>query len=142
VTPIPITILHKSAVIPTRRIRTMIPKIIRKESNRRIGSIGIIVVTDRRIRTINRRYLDHDFATDVVTFDLSDTRSSPLDGEIYISYDRAAIQARRYGVSIDNEVLRLIAHGVLHLLGYDDATVAERHKMLQLGDRYLMRNSA
>lgn len=139
---IDITVLHPTARVPRRSIQRLIPAIIRKESRRTLDSVHIIILTDRRIRTLNRRFLDHDAITDVITFDLSERPAAPIDGEIYISFDRARVQARRFHVSIDNEILRLVAHGVLHLLGYDDATESERQTMLERGERYLLKRSA
>ena len=90
------------------------------------GNISIVVLGDRAIRAINKRFLGHDYATDVITFPLDDLE---LDGEIYLSADTAARQAREYGVGRTNEILRLVVHGVLHLVGFDDATPQQRQRM-------------
>lgn len=139
---IEITVTHPSARVPQRKIRNLVPAILRSESRRTMAAVHIVILTDRRMRTLNRRYLGHDYVTDVITFDLSERSFAPVDGEIYISYDRACIQARRYGVSVENELLRLVTHGVLHLLGYDDTTEADRRAMLERGERYLLKRSA
>ena len=88
--------------------------------------VSVVFVNDRRIRTINAKFLQHDYATDVITFPLDDVA---VDGEIYISVDTAAKQAKEYGVTLREELYRLVVHGVLHLLGFDDATPEMRAGM-------------
>lgn len=96
--------------------------------------IDVIVVGDPYIARLNRRYLGHRGATDVITFPLDDRR---IEGEIYISLDTARRQAKEYGVTLENELCRLAVHGTLHLLGYDDATEAERNRMSELETKYI-----
>lgn len=98
------------------------------------ASVDIILLDDRSIRTLNRQYLKHDRATDVITFPMED---SPLYGEIYISLDTARQQAADYGVTLTNELCRLAVHGALHLCGFDDATDEERAIMHRLENRYI-----
>ena len=97
--------------------------------------IDIILLTDRRIRTLNKQYLQHDYATDVLTFPLED---QPLYGEIYVSLETARRQANEYSVGVVNELARLAVHGALHLLGYDDADPADRQAMHELEDRFIV----
>lgn len=96
--------------------------------------IDIILLTDRRIRTLNKQYLQHDYATDVLTFPLDE---QPLYGEIYVSLETARRQANEYGVTVVNELARLAVHGALHLLGYDDADPADRRVMHELENTYI-----
>ena len=96
--------------------------------------IDIILLTDRRIRTLNKQYLQHDYATDVLTFPLDE---QPLYGEIYVSLETARRQANEYGVTVVNELARLAVHGALHLLGYDDADPADRQVMQELENTYI-----
>jgi probable rRNA maturation factor len=95
---------------------------------------NVILVSDPELHRMNRTHLGHDYQTDVITFRLED---DPLEGEIYISIDRAREQAEEYGVGLYQEVLRLATHGALHLAGYDDATDEEREAMRKLEDHYL-----
>jgi len=100
--------------------------------------ISITFLTDPELRAMNRQYLNHDWETDVISFPLSEVGSEePLIGDIYISYDRAVVQAQEYGVSVENEIHRLAIHGVLHLLGYDHETTAGAEMMRQKEDYYL-----
>ena len=101
------------------------------------GALSVVFVGSRFIRSINRRYHSHDAVTDVLAFPLGGERA--LDGEIYVNLDRAVSQARRYGVSTGNETRRLIIHGLLHLLGYDDRTSRAKRRMTQQQESYLER---
>lgn len=100
----------------------------------RMARVSVVLVNDRRIRAMNVEFLDHDYATDVITFPLDD---EAVDGEIYISVETAARQAKEYNVSFKQELLRLVIHGVLHLLGFDDATPELRGRMHQEENRVL-----
>jgi rRNA maturation RNase YbeY len=98
------------------------------------GSVSIVLVDDDALLELNRTHLAHDYYTDVITFGLE---ADPLEGEIYISVDRAREQAREVGDTLGRELRRLAIHGALHLAGYDDATDAERRRMTELEDHYL-----
>lgn len=76
------------------------------------------------------QFLNHDTYTDIITFDLSDDEDSVF-GEIYISIDRVLDNAKRFEVSILDELLRVISHGLLHLIGYDDKTKAKKTIMTE-----------
>lgn len=103
------------------------------------ANIDIVLLTDRRIRTLNKQYLQHDYATDVLTFPLDE---QPLYGEIYVSLETARRQANEYGVTVVNELSRLAVHGALHLLGYDDAEPSQRETMHQLENTYIVSPSS
>jgi len=94
------------------------------------GHLSFVFVDDRKIRTVNRRYLKHDYATDVLTFDLcTKKKRGVVEGEIVISAQMAQRNAAEYGVSVKSEVLLYMVHGVLHLLGYDDHSPSGIKKM-------------
>ena len=103
--------------------------------SRSIQRIDIYILNDDSIRGINREFLEHDYFTDVITFDYSD--ANDIRGEIYISYDTVVEIATRYKNAAYNELLRVILHGVLHLLGYDDKSDSEQELMRKMEDRYL-----
>lgn len=86
-------------------------------------SCAIIFVDDNALKDLHGRYLDDPTETDVITFDLGEEK---VEGEIYISTDRASAQAREYNVTLKDEIVRLIIHGLLHLKGYDDQTDGDR----------------
>lgn len=126
---------HASKRVQQEKIRSLIRLIIKKETKKKLSFLSIVFLTNARMRRVNRDYLDHDYATDVISFNLSSNGN--VDGEIFVSLDQAAKQAREFNVTYANEVLRLVAHGLLHILGYDDRTLAQRQTMLELGDRYI-----
>lgn len=99
-----------------------------------IGAVTVVLVDDEELLAMNRRHLDHDYYTDVITFGLE---VDPLEGEIYISVDRAREQAADVGVRLGDELRRLAVHGALHLAGHDDASDEQRRRMTELEDRYL-----
>jgi rRNA maturation RNase YbeY len=116
---------------PGRRVAAepasrQVRRVLHSEGIRR-GTVRIVFHDDRASRRLNRAFLRHDRATDVISFPL-ETRPA-LEGEIYVNLDRARRQAHRFGVSYGNEVARLLTHGALHLAGYEDATAAGRRRM-------------
>ena len=92
---------------------------IRRELNFKISSLIINLVSSKQITQINKRYLKHNYSTDIITFDYSKEKKN-LDAEIYISTGDAEYNSKKYEVSFHEEVIRLIIHGILHLTGYDD----------------------
>ena len=107
-----------------------------KSKKRRLGGLIYVFSTDRRVLQINRQYLNHDFYTDVIAFDLSDTQRN-VQGEVYISVDRVRQNASTFKVSFSRELHRVIVHAALHLCGYQDKTAGERATMKKEEDRYL-----
>jgi probable rRNA maturation factor len=108
----------------------------------RVGDavLSVAFVGRRRIRTLNRRYLRRDHETDVIAFTLSGAPGVVV-GDVYVAPEVAARAARRYGVPLREEVLRLVVHGVLHVLGYDhpDGASRTRAPMWALQERLLRR---
>lgn len=119
--------------IPLARMRRAVKNVLEGEKVKK-AEVNIVVMDDTSIHEMNKTYLNHDYPTDVITFYLDER---PLAGEIYISAETARMQAAEYGVSFTNEMMRLAAHGALHLVGYDDATDEEREKMRTLEDKYI-----
>jgi rRNA maturation RNase YbeY len=93
----------------------------------KLKSLNCIFCTDKALLEINRKYLNHDFYTDIITFDLSE--KGAVKAEIYISIDRVRENARKLGFSFKSELHRVIFHGVLHLCGYKDKNKSEKMKM-------------
>jgi probable rRNA maturation factor len=88
------------------------------------------------IRRLNRQYLNHDYATDVLSFPLHDDGDC-LEGEIVVSGQMAARMATRYGWSASDELMLYTVHGCLHLVGYDDSTDQQRRQMRRAEQEYL-----
>ena len=105
------------------------------------GMLSIALVNPGQMRAINRRYLDHDYATDVLSFSYKKTRMEGRRflGEIVIAPEVAAVHAARYGTAVEKEVRKLLVHGILHLLGYDHET--DRGEMIRLQNTLLRRKT-
>ena len=103
-----------------------------------LESINFIFTTDNTVLDINRKYLKHDYLTDVITFDLSET-TGPKVAEVYISIDRVTENARIQNTSFKNELHRVIFHGILHICGYKDKTASQSRRIRLREDFYLSR---
>jgi probable rRNA maturation factor len=102
------------------------------------ANISLAVVDDDTMRELNRRHLDHDYPTDVLSFMLEDD-GDHLEGEVILSADTAASVAHELGHSPAHEQLLYVVHGMLHLLGYDDHSEADGEEMRAAEERYLQR---
>tara|TARA_Y100001936_G_C15688127_1_gene464551 strand:- start:101 stop:526 length:426 start_codon:yes stop_codon:yes gene_type:complete len=101
-----------------------------------IETINYIFCSDEYLLSINQQYLDHDYYTDIITFDNS-VEGSPILSDIFISIDRVKDNADQQGSSFDNELHRVLAHGLLHLLGFKDKTEDDQILMRQKEDACL-----
>ena len=100
-----------------------------------VGNINYIFCSDERELEVNREFLNHDYYTDVITFDYS--TASTLNGDIFISLDTVRSNAELVGVSFDAELLRIIIHGVLHLTGQGDKTPETKAQMTEKEEKAL-----
>jgi len=116
------------------KLKYFINSIFKKEG-KGLDMLNIIFCTDKDLLKINQTYLGHDFYTDIITFNLTETEV--ISAEIYISKDRVRENAEKLGVSFKSELHRVIFHGVLHLCGYKDKTRGEKEKMREKEDFYL-----
>ena len=94
---------------------------------RKVGEIGYMFVDDEKILEVNREYLGHDYYTDVITFDYDE--DDTVSGDIVISLDTVRTNAEQFGKSYDDELHRVIIHGILHLCGINDKGPGEREIM-------------
>ncbi len=115
-------------------IRMWIEKSIEKEK-RIPGDINIIICSDDYLYEMNINYLKHDTFTDIITFDYSEENS--VSGDLFISIERVRENAKKFSGRVENELHRVIIHGILHLCGYDDKTDEEKGKMRQKENDYL-----
>lgn len=111
-------------------------KFVAHSEARRLGDISIIFCSDQYILDVNRKYLNHDYYTDIITFDYCE--GDLLSGDLFISIDSVRENAAFYGTAFENELNRVIVHGVLHLIGYDDHTEEEIAQMRSKEDFYLL----
>ncbi|MBS1918057.1 MAG: rRNA maturation RNase YbeY [Bacteroidetes bacterium] len=107
-----------------------------KREKVKLKEIHYIFCSDSSLLTINRKFLNHNYYTDIITFPLSE-QGSPVTGEVYISIDRVKENAKTFNTSFSNELLRVIFHGALHLCGYKDKTKKQKEVMSQMEDKSL-----
>ena len=117
------------------RLKQFLVSLFKKEG-KKLGELQYIFCSDDYLLDINRQYLNHDFYTDIITFDLSQKGQS-INAEIYISVDRVKDNAQEYNSSLKKELHRVIFHGALHLCGYKDKTPAQEKEMRQMEEKYL-----
>ena len=103
-------------------------KEIISENNRTLGEIVYVLADDTHIHKINKDFLNHDTLTDIITFDTS-VDLNVISGEIFISIERVKENAIKQNQSLDYEFARVLVHGVLHLIGYNDKTPEQKLKM-------------
>lgn len=111
-------------------------KFLEDELNFEISSIQINFISSKRILEINVKYLGHNYFTDIITFNYSE-QINILEGELYISYEEASKNAQKFGVPEKFEYFRLVIHGILHLLGYDDQNKNAKLVMKRLENNLL-----
>ena len=118
-----------------KKLKSFINSLIVKEK-KNLNNLNYIFCSDKALLEINRKYLDHNFYTDVITFDLS---SSPKEilADIYISVDRIKENAKSLKLSLKEELHRVMFHGLLHLCGYNDKTEAQKKLIRKKEDFYL-----
>lgn len=102
-------------------------KAVAATHNRKVGEIGYMFVDDEKILEVNNEYLGHDYYTDIITFDYCE--GNVLNGDIVISLDTVRTNAEKFGKTYENELFRVIIHGVLHLCGINDKGPGEREIM-------------
>ena len=102
---------------------------------KRIGNIAIIFCSDGYLLDVNRKYLGHDYYTDIITFDYCE--GERLSGDLFISVDSVRENAVEYGTEFANELNRVMVHGLLHLIGYDDHTEEDVKTMREKENQYL-----
>jgi len=119
-----------------QNIRKWIADTVKAEGFRRIGPLNIVLCSDAHLLDINQQYLGHDTFTDIVTFDSSE-EESVIAGDIFISVERVAENAQKFGVAERDELHRVVIHGVLHLCGYPDKKKEDKEQMTAKENAYL-----
>jgi rRNA maturation RNase YbeY len=107
-------------------ISDWIEDVIRSEK-KELGDVNYIFCDDEYLLNINKQYLDHDFYTDIISFDYSE--GTTISGDLFISIDRVKENASDFNVAVDEELKRVIIHGILHCCGYKDKSQEEEAKM-------------
>jgi rRNA maturation RNase YbeY len=117
-----------------RKIKSLIGDIV-ENAGKKVGDINIVITNDESLRKINVQFLEHDYYTDVITFNYNE--GDLINGEIYISADTVRENSKEYNATFNSELTRVIIHGVLHLVGLDDKTDEQRSEMRSHEDRWL-----
>ena len=111
----------------SRRLTSRWIREIVAQAEMTLGDLSVVFCSDPYILDVNRQYLGHDYYTDIITFDYCE--GDVLSGDLVISVDTVRANGEEYGEGFDRELHRVIAHGLLHLTGYDDLTEAEQKRM-------------
>ena len=117
-------------------LKAFIASLLEKEGVKN-STINYIICSDEYLLNINQQYLQHNYYTDIITFDLSENARVLLEGEIYVSLDRVKNNALTEGIDWKIELYRVLFHGVLHLCGYKDKKPADIKTMRAKEDEYL-----
>ena len=128
-------VLHPFSFTGKKRIKELISGLVAEEG-KALTSLDYIFCSDEYLLEINQRYLKLDDLTDIITFDLSDG-NNPIIGEIYISVERVRDNSLLFNVPFNEELYRVIVHGVLHLCGYNDKMPSDQKLMRAKEDYYL-----
>ncbi len=125
----------RSGVKHKRKIALLVKEILKKK--RANYNINYIFCSDEYLLSINKEYLKHKTLTDIITFDLSEKESDLLIADIYISIERIEDNAQQFKKPFTEELLRVVVHGILHLLGYKDKTAKQKTTMRRMETRWI-----
>ncbi len=126
--------IHSKPSLTKTIVRSIINE-ISKDKGCKFSYLEISFVTKSIIHEINKEHLHHDYPTDIITFEYDRDEDDVIDGELIICSEVAEENAEEYGVSVESELLRLVVHGVLHLIGYDDTDELKKRLMKSEEDR-------
>lgn len=110
-------------------------KSVAADYNKRVGDIAYIFCSDKKILEVNNEYLQHDYYTDIITFDY--TEDDIISGDMFISLDTVKSNSEQFNTNYDEELQRIIIHGVLHLCGINDKAPGEREYMTECENKAL-----
>lgn len=111
-----------------------IPLLLAEES-KEVGDISLVFCTDEELLQVNKDHLNHDFYTDIITFDYCE--GNTISGDLFISTERVAANATEFGVDFEEELARVVFHGLLHLSGYNDKSEEDKATMRSKENHYL-----
>jgi len=129
--------IDQQVVSPNVKISKEIISSVLKGEGKTVADILVIYTIDQTLSDLKKNFFNKDHLTDVIAFRMNAYEEVKVEGEIYISIPRVKINAREYGQSFSKELARIIIHGSLHLLNYDDATSNEKIRMTEKEDYYL-----
>jgi len=129
----------KRTPLGKRRALKKFLKQLADNEKQEFNELNYIFCSDEELLDINKRFLNHDYYTDIITFNLSTTKKEPITGEVYISIDRIKDNALTFKTTTERELHRIIFHGLLHLCGYNDKTPPQKSAMTKRENHYLKR---
>lgn len=134
-----ITFVSEDVLMPVFSKRAVVAWIrsVAADYGKTLGEVVYVFCSDKRILEVNRQYLQHDYFTDIITFDYS--TDTTLSGDIFISIDTVCSNASEWGVSFDEELKRILIHGILHLCGQGDKTPETRKQMTEKENKALQK---
>ena len=121
--------------VPPEKVTEWLNGVAQSEEGR-IDNLNVVFCSDEFLHDMNVKHLNHDSLTDIITFPFSEFPD--ISGEMYISLNRVEENAETFGVSAEEELMRVIVHGLLHLMGYDDKAESDQEKMREREDHYLI----
>ncbi|MDN4165589.1 rRNA maturation RNase YbeY [Cytophagales bacterium LB-30] len=119
------------------RTKQWIKEVVQQEG-KKLKEVNYIFCSDEHLLGINQEYLQHDTYTDIITFDNSET-DKEIEGDIYISIDRVKENANTLNIPFEEELRRVLIHGILHLIGYGDKSAADKKQMREMENQSLAR---
>lgn len=136
--PLTIENAHPTRSLDKGTVAALVRRVLEGEGFS-MRAVSIVLADHATVLDLNRAWLDHDYTTDVLSFNLDEEALAEgvVEGEVYVDLDTAAGRAPEFGTTFEAEALRYVVHGVLHLVGYEDATPASKAAMHALEDRYL-----
>ena len=127
--------LFDNYILDKLKILNILNSIVTNE-NKEFDSLNIILQDDEYLRILKQKYFNQDIYTDVISFNLEDSHD-PIDGEIYVSIPRIIDNAKKYKIDLNDEFKRILIHGILHLVGYNDNTKKDKIHMTKLENYYI-----
>ncbi len=123
-----VRIVTDDNIVVDKRILHNLIQDLKNSEKFTIESLQINILNSEYVLELNRKYLNHDYKTDIITFNYSGSHDN-LEGEIFISFQDALGNAMKFNVNLDTELLRLIIHGILHMIGFDDMNEDDKKLM-------------
>ncbi len=133
---IDITVDHPHLTVDLDRLQALMIRVVGAEGGT-LEALSVVLSDHETVHELNRAYLSHDHETDVLSFSLGEGTEKQVDGEVYVDLDTAHERCAEFDSSFEREAARYTVHGLLHLLGYDDATPAQKAMMRAREDTYL-----
>ena len=130
-----LSVFDSYKVVDKKKIHSLVNE-LSNELKYSLINLEINFISSENIHQLNKTHLNHDYTTDIITFDYSDDFVQ-LDGELFISVDDAKVNAKKFKVTLQEELTRLVIHGILHLLGFDDQSINDKKNMKRMENKLL-----